>query len=86
MMTTKRSVLDKAADSPKTKVDWALKVLRENGFVLGALYTLGHERLYEVNGKKLKPQDIYQLVNGYPEWNDRLGIGTARIPKVSNRQ
>lgn len=77
--------LDKHADNPKTKIDWALKVLRDHGAQLGSLYARGMEKLYEIDGKKLTSQEIYKLVNAFPEWNDRLGIGTARIPRVSDK-
>ena len=77
------SKLDKLADNSKTKIDWALRELREHGAVLGNPYVKGGERLFEVDGKKLTAQDVYKSVSAFPEWNDRLGVGTARIPRVS---
>ena len=78
------SVLNKFADNPKAKIHWALRVLRDHGHVLGKIYKTASATLYEIDGEQISVQQVYSRVTGFPEWNDRLGTGTARIPPVKS--
>jgi hypothetical protein len=70
--------------NPKQKIDWALKLLYDKGFKIEEAQpdARGQPR-FAINGEVLMIAQIYQLVTKYPEWNDRLGLGTARLRRVS---
>ncbi len=81
-VATKLSSLTK---SPTQKIHWALRVLSDNGHALGHLVRgATPPPKFEIDGKLLAIQEVYRMVSKYPEWNDRLGIGTATLPRVSN--
>jgi hypothetical protein len=67
--------------NPKQKIDWALKLLHEKGFKIEEAKPDPHgQPRYAINGEVVTIPQIYQRVTAYPEWNDRLGLGTARLP------
>lgn len=70
---------------PKQKSDWALKLLHEKGCQIEELPpdSNGQPR-FKVEGQPLTIAEIYQRVSKFPEWNDRLGLGTARLRRVKS--
>lgn len=83
-MVTRLSVLIK---NPTQKIHWALLVLGANGYTLGNLvYCNPSPPRYEINGQVLTVQEVYHLATKFPEWNDRLGIGTVKLPRVSKTE
>jgi hypothetical protein len=70
---------------PKQKIDWALKLLHDKGRRIreASPEATGQPR-FEVDGHVLTVGEIYRLVSTLPEWNDRLGLGTARLSPVKN--
>jgi hypothetical protein len=70
---------------PKQKIDWALKLLHDKGSRIkeASPDTSGQPR-FDVDGRVLNVGEIYRLVSALPEWNDRLGLGTARLRPVKN--
>ncbi len=69
--------------NPTQKIHWALRLLSEKGHSMGTrIEGEGGRTRYEIGSRMLTVQEIYALVTNYPEWNDRLGLGTARLPKV----
>ena len=79
----KKSLVDFAKAPKREKWHWALKLLMDKGHALGAYDPTVTPAAYEVDGKQLSIQQLYKLAARYPEWNDRLGLGTAAIPRVS---
>ena len=78
-----KSNLAAQMDNPTQKIHWALRLLREKGFVIGdEIEGEGATLQYQINGRMLSVQEIYSQVTRYAEWNDRLGLGTARLPKI----
>jgi len=69
---------------PKQKIDWALKLLHEKGYKIEqAPPDPNGQPRFAVNGEVLTIAKIYQRATTFPEWNDRLGLGTARLRRVS---
>lgn len=83
-MTSGKSSLKTAEldeiNNPTQKIHWALRLLWNRGH---RIKHSSSENAYEIDGKTMRVQEIYALVTKFPEWNDRLGLGTARLPKVS---
>jgi hypothetical protein len=73
------------ARSPKEKIHWAVKLLLSKGHKLGSLTMTNEGPRFEIDDRLMAPPEVYRLVGQYPEWNDRLGLGTAKIPPVSNK-
>lgn len=79
--------LAKLTKYPKQKIHWALRVLENRGHLLGNLISDAPQpQKYEIDGNLLTIQDVYKIVSKYPEWNDRLGIGTATLLPVSSKR
>jgi hypothetical protein len=69
---------------PRQKIDWALKLLHEKGHEIAeAQPDQNGQPRFKVNCEVLTITQIYQRVSSFSEWNDRLGLGTARLRRVS---
>jgi hypothetical protein len=77
--------LAKLTRRPSKKIHWALFVLAQRQHQLGNLVRNGAQELFEIDGHAISVQEVYRLVSKYPEWNDRLGIGTARLPQAAGK-
>lgn len=85
--TPKSVDLNMLTRQPKEKIHWALKLLESKGHKLGSsLQATDGSAVYEIDNTKLSIQLVYKLAAKYPEWNDRLGLGTAKIPRVASRK
>jgi len=76
------TILNKLTN-PTTKIEWALRLLQDKGHRIGSKTEgEGAALKFQVDGEMKSVPEIYATVTKLPEWNDRLGLGTARIRKI----
>lgn len=69
--------------NPTQKIEWALKLLRDKGHRIGEkVQGEGAHMTFEINGQTKTIPEIYATVSKLPEWNDRLGLGTATLRRA----
>ena len=68
---------------PSQKIDWALKLLQDKGRRIGEKTEGdGASVRFEIDGKMTSIPEVYRAASKFPDWNDRLGLGTATLRRV----